>query len=310
MIQNYVFFVAGLGALAFGAELLVRGSSRLALALGVRPVVAGLTVVAFGTSMPEFFASFASALAGSEGIAIGNVVGSNVANVGIVAGLSALVRPLASDRATLRREVPFMILVSFVFLWFISDGLVSRLEGGVLFAGIVVFTVLSVVSAMRGAAVKADAPAPGGTRGGNAAMSAVGLAGLIAGAHFMVKGAVQIAAHFNVPEVIIGLSVVAVGTSLPELAASMAAAAHGESGICLGNVIGSNIFNILFVTGVVALAAPLHVERAMITQQTPAMIGFAAALALFMATGRRITRREGLLFVLSYAGFIVWIYGA
>jgi cation:H+ antiporter len=141
-------------------------------------------------------------------------------------------------------------------------------------------------------------------------MSVAGLAGLIAGAHLMVKGAVQIAAHFNVPEVIIGLSVVAVGTSLPELAASMAAAAHGESDICLGNVIGSNIFNILFVIGGVALVAPLHVERAMIMQQTPAMIGFVAALALFMATGRRITRWEGLLFVLAYAGFMVWIYGA
>jgi cation:H+ antiporter len=314
MLLNIVFFAVGLAVLTLGAEMLVRGSSRLALALGVRPVVVGLTVVAFGTSCPEFFVSFTSALAKSQGIAIGNVVGSNVANVGLVIGVSALIRPLVTDRTTLRREVPFMVFVSCLFLWFIWDGGVSRIEGGILFVGIILFTAGSVWMAMRGAVSPAaldglpDGDPARTSRGANTAMSIGGLVALIGGAQLMIKGAVYIASAYHVPELVIGLSVVAIGTSLPELAASVAAAAHGESDICLGNVIGSNIFNLLFVIGVVAMVAPLSVDRATITQQVPAMIGFGLALALFMGTGRSVSRKEGVVLLLLYAGFIAWVY--
>ena len=312
MLLHIVIFIAGLVVLYYGAEWLVKGSSRLALSFGIRPVVVGLTVVAFGTSCPEFFVSFASALKHSSGIAIGNIVGSNIANVGLVVGAAALVRPMAADRQILVREMPFMLAVSLLFWALVADGVVGRLDGAIFVAGIIGFTGLSIYFAMKQGKHAADVDGlegkPGGGRAGNLGLTVVGLAGLVLGAHLMVTGAVFIARVYHISEVVIGLSVVAIGTSLPELAASMVAAAHGEADLSIGNVIGSNIFNILFVIGVVSLIAPLPVERETIRLQMPAMIGFSAVMYFFMAIRRDINRIEGFLLLAAYVAFIVWVY--
>ena len=311
-----VLFLAGIALLIFGADLLVRGASRIALALGVSPLVVGLTVVAFGTSAPESAVSVKAALAGQADIAYGNVVGSNVFNVLFILGLSALVAPLLVDRQLMRRDVPIMIGSALLLPALALDGRLGRLDGALLFLGIVAYTAFSVVASRREAAARRDAaaesgpPEAPGSWGTNLLLVVAGLGMLVLGARWLVDGAVALARSFGVSELVIGLTIVAAGTSLPEVATSVLAAWRGQREIAVGNVVGSNIFNVLCVLGLAGLVAPSGVPVAAqaLAFDTPVMIAVSVACLPIFFTGHVIARWEGALFLffyIAYAAFLV-----
>lgn len=317
-----LLFVLGLAALILGAELLVRGASRLALSLGITPLVVGLTVVAFGTSAPELAVSVQSAWGGQVDIALGNVVGSNMFNVLVILGLSALITPLVVHQQVIRQEVPIMIGAS-LLLWVLAlDGGISRWEG-LLLAGLVVgYTVLLIRQSRREtAAVMADVEreyqdAFDGRASGwdthwgvQLLLILAGLALLVLGAHWLVESAVGFARALGVSELVIGLTVVAAGTSLPEVATSVMAAIRGERDIAVGNVVGSSIFNILAVLGISASLAPadLAVAPAMLAFDIPLMVAVAAACLPVFFTGNLIARWEGALFLTLYAAYTLYL---
>jgi cation:H+ antiporter len=316
---SVVLFIVGLLLLVAGAELLVRGATRLAGVAGVSPLVIGLTVVAFGTSSPELAVSMQAALAGRPELAVGNVVGSNIFNVLFILGLSALVAPLIVDKQLIRWDVPLMIGASVALLLVGLDGRVGRLDGLVLAAGLLAYVAWSVRQSRRqSAAVQAEYAAefaaPPGT--GAAALAlhvafiVAGLATLVVGAHWLVNGAAAIARALGMSELVIGLTVVAAGTSLPEVATSVVASLKGERDIAVGNVVGSNLFNILGVLGLSAAvsAGGVHVPAAALRVDMPVMIGVAVVCLPIFFTGHRISRGEGVLLValyLAYTAFLV-----
>jgi cation:H+ antiporter len=313
MALDIVYLAAGLAIIYFGAEFLVRGSKNLALAMGIRPMIVGLTVVAFGTSMPEFFVSFTSALKNSSSIAVGNIVGSNICNIGLILGMAALVRPLTVDSGMLKREMPIMLGASLLFWALISDGSVGRLDGALLMAGIVIFTFQQICSARKEISdgkngTEGETSAPDKSRLKNILFALGGIAGLVVGANLMITGAVSLALKLGVSELVIGLSIVAFGTSLPELATSMVAAARKESDISVGNVVGSNIFNILFVIGITSLVNPIPVDPSVVSTQMPAMLAFSVVLLPFMILKRDINRLEGFILLVAYIAYIFLIF--
>ncbi|MFN7989246.1 MAG: calcium/sodium antiporter [Thermoanaerobaculia bacterium] len=309
-----VLFLAGIVLLVVGADLLVRGASRLALAAGVSPLVVGLTVVAFGTSAPEMAVSVKAAVTGQADIAYGNVVGSNVFNVLFILGLSALVAPLLVDRQLMRRDVPIMIGTSLLLPALAFDGRIGRLDGALLFAGIVAYTLYSVVQSRREAAARREAdpgekPGPTGPAAVNVLLVLGGLAMLVLGARWLVGGAVELARAFGVSELVIGLTIVAAGTSLPEVATSVLAAFRGQREIAVGNVVGSNVFNILCVLGLAGLVAPggVPVAPQALAFDTPVMIAVAVACLPIFFTGHVIARWEGGLFLFFYAAYTAFL---
>ena len=309
-----VLFLAGIGLLILGADLLVRGASRLALAAGVSPLVVGLTVVAFGTSAPEMAVSVKAAVAGQADIAYGNVVGSNTFNVLFILGLSALVAPLLVDRQLMRRDVPIMIGTSLLLPALALDGRIGRLDGALLFAGIVAYTVYSVVQSRKEAAARREAqpdakPEPTGPAFANVLLVLGGLAMLVLGARWLVGGAVEFARALGVSELVIGLTIVAAGTSLPEVATSVLAALRGQREIAVGNVVGSNVFNILAVLGLAGLVAPsgIPVAPQALSFDTPVMIAVAVACLPIFFTGHVIARWEGGLFLFFYAAYTAFL---
>jgi len=321
-----LLFVVGLFALYFGAEGLVRGAAELARAFRIRPVIIGLTVVAFGTSAPELVVSLIAAVRRSEALAVGNIVGSNIANVGLILGLAALLRPLRVEQGLIRKEVPMMLAASFLLWGLAWDLSIGRVEGGLLFSGLLAFILYSIRGAklqeMDGAdsqgakrprglkqAGAGEAPAPAGSKAilRNALLVVIGLGGLLLGAQLLVRSAVAIARAIGVSEGIIGLSLVAVGTSLPELATSAVAAVKREADISVGNIVGSNLFNILSVIGLVALVRPLPVEPSWLTLQFPVMLLFSLALLPIMVGGR-ISRLEGGVLFAGYVAFLAWLF--
>jgi len=312
MVIDIVYLAAGLAVIYFGAEFLVRGSKNLALAMGIRPMIVGLTVVAFGTSMPEFFVSFTSALKNSSSIAVGNIVGSNICNIGLILGMAALVRPLSVNSGMLKREMPIMLGASLLFWALIADGSIGRLDGALLMAGIVLFTFQQIQSARKEIAAGkngvGEESAPDNSKLKNLLFALGGIAGLVVGANLMITGAISLALKIGVSELVVGLSIVAFGTSLPELATSMVAAARKESDISIGNVVGSNIFNILFILGLTALVSPIPVEASVISTQTPAMLAFSVVLLPFMIFKRDINRLEGFILLAAYVAYVVWIF--
>ena len=315
-----VFFIAGLVLLALGAEMLVRGASRLALTFGISPLVVGLTVVAFGTGSPELAVSLQSGLAGQGGIAIGNVIGSNIFNVLFVLGLSALLIPLTVTPQVIRQEIPFMVGVS-VLLWgLVFDGHLGRWESALLFALLVIYTVFLIWQSRRAQKKVqrqfAEALSPPAASAWDrhwpvqVLLVVAGLALLVLGARWLVEGAVAFAIYLGVSKLVIGLTIVAVGTSLPEIATSVIAAIRGERDMAVGNVIGSNIFNILGVLGITGLVAPVGLTVA------PGVLGFgilvmlAAAIACIPVafTGRVIARWEGGLFLFYFAAYTTYLF--
>jgi cation:H+ antiporter len=303
--------LAGAALLYGGAEGLVRGASSLALRLGMTPLVIGLTVVAFGTSTPELVVSVEAALAGKGSLAVGNVVGSNIGNVGLILGLSALIAPLAVQARIIRLDLPLLVLVSAGVAVLLLDGEMGRGEGALLFAGLIAYVGFTLRASRRESAAVAQEFAEGVPRPtGSAALDAVlvlgGLALLAVGARLLVSGATTIAQAAGVEEAVIGLTVVAIGTSLPELATSVVAALKGEGDIAVGNVVGSNLFNILGILGIAALVRPLS-AGGIDAVDLWVMLGAAVLLLPMMWTGRRVSRLEGGVLVAGYVAYVAYL---
>ncbi len=314
-ILTITLFVAGGVLLAVGAEALVRGAARIAVSAGISPLVVGLTVVAFGTGAPELAVSFGSALTGDADIAVGNVVGSNIMNVLFILGVSALVAPLVVAQQLIRLDVPLMIGASLLLLAFAASGTVSTIEGGGLVLGIVVYTVWAIRKSRRESrevAAEYDSEFEyGRSRGGmlfDVVLVIVGIGLLLLGSKWFVDGATEFAELLGVSELVIGLTIVAAGTSMPEVATSVLASIRGERDIAVGNVVGSNLFNILGVLGLTALAADggVAVADAALRFDMPVMVA-AAVLCLPIFVGGRINRWEGGLFLAYYVAYTVYL---
>ena len=302
MLLDSLSLAGGLALLVGAASLLVRGAAALALRFGLSPLVVGLTVVAFGTSAPELVVSVQAALAGAGGIAVGNVVGSNVANVGLILGLSVVVRPIVSDASVLRRDLPVLVGATLLGAALLLDREVGRVDGAVLALGLVVYLGWSVRTARRERDA-GDLPASTDSPWLDAFFVALGLGGLVIGADLFVGGAVGLAEAAGVSNAVIGLTVVALGTSMPELATSIVAAVRGESEIAVGNVVGSNLFNVLGILGVAALVEPLAAPGLQLVDLA-VMTVLALALVPMMGSGRRLVRVEGALLVAGYLGYV------
>ncbi|HUT97850.1 MAG TPA: calcium/sodium antiporter [bacterium] len=300
--------LVGFAALVVGADLLVRGSSKIAAGFGVPPVVIGLTLVAYGTSAPEFAVSTAASLRGAGAIALGNVTGSNIANIGLILGLASLVRPLEVESTLVKREAPLLILLSLGVPLLFLGGVLERWAGILLFAGGIGFTWWSLASARSGADRPVREKLVARDWLLNLLFVGAGLAGLFFGGRWLVSGAVEMAGRLGVSERVIGLTIVAVGTSLPELATSMVAAVKGESDIAVGNIVGSNIFNLLFVLGGAATLAPFaaDVRWPGVWPDFLVALVFAAILWPFARSGRRLERWEGGVLIALYAAFVAF----
>jgi cation:H+ antiporter len=311
-MTSYLFIAAGLALLFGGGELLVRQAASLGVRLGVTPLLVGLTVVAYGTSTPELVVSVRAALADSADIALGNVVGSNIANVALILGIAALIRPLSVKAQLLRVDVPLMVAVSLLLLLLLWDGQLSRLEGGLLVAGVAAYTLLAIALARRerSAEVRSEfaqaVPPARFPVWGQILLIVVGLGLLMVGADWLVRGAVTLAQGWGVSEAVVGLTIVAVGTSLPELATSVVAAVRRQGDIAIGNVVGSNIYNILGILGVAALLQPLQASGVQAADLW-IMLGVAAVCLPLMRTGFVISRAEGALLVAGYAAYVIYL---
>ena len=316
--MSLLWFVLGLVALVVGAEALVRGASRLALSFGISPLVVGLTVVAFGTSSPELAVSVQSALSGQVDLAIGNVVGSNVFNVLFILGASALIVPLLVHQQLVRQEVPLMIGSSLLVWGLAADGGIGRWDGALLAGLLAAYTLFVIRQSRREDRSVHDEYAEGMPGDGSAwdrhwavqvLLVTAGLGMLVLGADWLVEAAIAFARAFGVSELVIGLTIVAAGTSLPEVATSILAAVRGERDIAVGNVVGSNIFNLLGVLGVSALVAPtgLAMAPAVLSFDLPVMTAVAVACLPVFFTGNRIDRWEGLVFLAYYVAYTVYL---
>jgi cation:H+ antiporter len=314
-IMLVFILISALLCLIAGAELLVRGASRLAAAAAISPLVVGLTVVAYGTSMPEMVVSVMSGISGQPDIALGNVVGSNIFNVLFILGISALIAPLVVSWQLVRLDVPVMIAVSVVAFFFGVDGRIGPAEGSALLAGILAYTVFLIRQSRKdGLAPDTGGEASGKVRSvsswvADLAFILGGLGLLILGGRWLVDVSVSLARAWGVGELVIGLTVVAAGTSLPEVATSIVATVRGERDIAVGNVVGSNIFNLLAVLGLSGLLTPggIPVSPGALSFDMPVMVAVALACLPIFFTGGVIARWEGALFLAYYAAYTVYL---
>lgn len=306
----------GLVFLYYGAEWLVKGAAELAIRFGISPLMVGLTVVAFGTSAPELVVSVKASLDGSGGMAIGNVVGSNICNIALVLGIGAVIFPLAIQRQVIRRELPILLVSTIIFLVMMRDGALGRLESAALCGGIVLYVIASVIEARKeDPTVSEDVPpevieaarqSGAGRILFDLVLIVVGVVLLVIGADKMVYGGANIARFYEVPEAIIGLTLFAFGTSLPELATSVVAAIRKQGDIIVGNAVGSCIFNLLAVLGVAGLAAPLQGDGVTVVH-LGVMLGVTVILMPMMWHRMKLDRWEGVLLSLGYLGFTAWL---
>jgi cation:H+ antiporter len=322
----WLLLVVGLGLLVAGAETLVRGAVRVASRLGLSPLIIGLTLVAFGTSSPELFVSLQASLNGQADLSLGNVVGSNIFNVLAILGISAVIAPLSVSRQLIRLDVPLMIGVSFLLLLFSVDGMLGRSDGIVLLVGILVYTTFLIVQGRKESSDAADdeyAQEYGQAMTAQSPLAVVvdvsliglGLVLLAVGSQLLIHSSVTIARSWGVSEIVIGLTILAAGTSLPELFTSVVASWRGERDIAVGNVVGSNIFNILAVLGVTASVAPdgIVIAQSALYFDIPVMIVVAIACLPVFFSDRSIDRWEGVLFLgyyLAYAAYLVFAANA
>jgi cation:H+ antiporter len=309
MTLAILMFCAGLLLLYFGAEYLVNGSSSLALSFGVRPLVIGMTVVSFATSMPELLVSLLALGKGSSDIAVGNILGSNISNIALILGVSAMVVPLSVRRSLLKRELPFMLLSTMVLWTLCLDKVLTRFDAGVLLVLMVFFIYYCLKTARLSGS---DLPLPEASverqkesRRRDWIYILAGIGGLGFGADWMVGAAVFMARSIGLSELFIGTTIVALGTSLPELAASLMSVAKGEMDIGIGNVVGSNIFNILFVLGVTPLFAPIVVESSVLHFELPAVMLFSVLMLPLCLHGYVLGRKKGIFLVAGYIVFIL-----
>jgi cation:H+ antiporter len=313
MLVACLFIAISCVILFAGAELLVRGGASMALKLGLTPLVVGLTVVAFGTSAPELIVSLKAAWIGQSDIAIGNVVGSNIFNIAIILGLAAAVFPITTNLQVLRWDAPVLLAVTLLVPLTFLDGQVSRVEGVILAVGILAYTGWAVRMAKKdeklGHEAHVDVPEieKKGTLFSDILKVVAGLGVLVLGSRILVTNAVTVAQGLGVSEAIIGLTIIAAGTSMPELATSVVAAIRKQSDIALGNVLGSNLFNILFVLGGSAAVHPVKTSGLQPVDLW-VMIGLTVVLVPMLATGRRLSRPEGLLLVATYIGYLAYMW--
>ncbi len=312
MGMSLVLIAAGMFLLIGGAESLVRGAARLALAFRIPPLVVGLTVVAFSTSSPELAVCANAAATGQPEIAVGNVVGSCILNVLFILGLSAMIMPLEVSRRVLRVDLLVMIGVAALLLVLSLDGMVSRGDGALLCAGIVAYTILQVILARREAEPGGGGAAPPGRASAvtvNLLLVAGGLALLVLGSRWLVEGAVAVARHFGVSDLVVGLTVVTAGTTMPEAVTAVIASMRGQRDLAVGNVVGSNIFNVLAVMGIAAVASGsgVPVSPAAIRFDMPVMVVVAAACLPVFFNSYRITRWEGAMFFFYYVAYTTYV---
>ncbi|RKT44760.1 calcium/sodium antiporter [Thiocapsa rosea] len=316
MLLTILTLAVGLVLLTAGAESLVRGASNIAARLGIPSLIVGLTIVAFGTSAPEMAVSVAAAWSDQADIALGNVVGSNIFNVLFILGLSALVVPLAIGSQLIRVDVPLMIGASILVLLLALDGHIGRLDGAILFSGIILYTGFQIRQGLRERTSLADRVNPGDDRSLSSTHWWIdplwvlgGLVILVIGSRLLVTSAVSIAQALGVSELVIGLTIVAAGTSLPELATSVVASIRGERDIAVGNVVGSNVFNLLAVLGLASLVSPsgIAVAEQALRFDLPVMVAVAIACLPIFVTGREIARWEGGLFFAYYLAYTAYV---
>lgn len=301
--MTYVFFVVGLLALFFGGEYLVRGASAIARHFRLSPIVIGLTIVGFGTSAPELLVSVQAALAGSPSIAIGNVVGSNIANILLILGVSALIAPLVIPARKLWRDLAFMLAATGIFWVMLADGNITRTEGILLLLGLVVFLATAFLT---GKSEPEEATLGDIPQWKAWAMTLGGLVVLVIGARFLVDSATELARGFGISEAVIGLTIVAVGTSLPELATSAVAAFRKQTEIAVGNIVGSNIFNIFGILGTMAVLAPIPSEARFATIDMPWAAGTAIGLTVLAFALGGLPRVAGAILLAAYGGYL-WL---
>jgi len=319
VIASAALIVGGIAFLYFGAEWMIRGASNLGARAGVPPIIIGLTVVSLGTSAPEFVVCIMAALQGNPDLAMGNVLGSNLANVGLILGLAALFRPLEVAGPVIRRDIPWMLVVTFLVLPLLMGFELGILEGLILIAVLVTYLLFLVrATRMHGVAALGEAarrmepltekplkPATGIAL--PIVLVVVGSLALMAGGRGVVWGATDLAVTMGVSDLLVGLSVVAVGTSLPELAATMVAAVRNEADLAVGNIVGSNLFNLTFVLGGTALVAPIAVPVRVLVVDYPAVLLISLLLFPLALNQRRIGRGEGVVLLFLYAAAWVWI---
>lgn len=321
-----IILILGLVGLYFGAEFLIRGGSSLALAAGVKKVVVGLTVVAFGTSLPEMVVSVTSTIGGEYGIALGNVVGSNIANIALVLGIAAIIRPIDVEDVVIKFDMWVVLGATLIFMFLFTDGVISFFDGLVLLFGFTGYMMMIFFTAKEHH-IADEVEGKKGNVPLNFILVISGLVVLVLGAQFTVEGAVDIALRIGVSPLIVGLTIVAIGTSLPELATAIVAQIKKESDITVGNLIGSNIFNILFVIGVAACVSPIAIKNPggdglkILSETTgklmnpnaisniymPIMLAIAVILLPILFTGKKVTRAEGVILLLGYIGYIAYI---
>lgn len=311
---SLLWLAIGSAALYYGAEWLVSGGSKTAKKLGISPLIIGLTLVAYGTSAPELVVSVDAALAGEGGISIGNVVGSNICNIALILGLCAVITPLTVNRAMLKSDVPVMAAtaVAFCLIYWWQDG-IGRIGGLILFAGFVLYNIKVIISAKKEAAANSlnESAEEDGEKAEKPLylyllLAVFGLVVLVLGSKAFLRGAIEIAKLTGLSNTVIGLTIVAVGTSLPELATSVVAAIKGERDIAIGNVVGSNIFNILLIMGVAPLIAPLTGANIQFWDLV-ALLATTFLLIPFMITGFRLNRAEGVILLAMYGAYTAWL---
>ena len=301
--MEYILLIVGFVLLIKGADFFVDGSAALAGYLKVPSVIIGLTIVAIGTSLPEAAVSISAGLAGSNEIAVSNIVGSNIFNTLVVVGASALIRPFAADSQIVKRDLPVNFLVTVILYIMVIGGMLSRIEGLILLAGIITYITIMVRSALKNRVEEEIEPI---SLSKAALFIALGLAAVVFGGDVVVDSATAIAKSLGLSETLIGLTIVAIGTSLPELVTSVVASRKGESGLALGNAIGSNIFNILFILGMSSTLMPIPVVSENITDAL-VLIGICVLIYAFARFGEKIGRIKGLIMIAIYIAYTAYI---
>ncbi len=310
IIMLWLSIISGLVLLTIGAETLINGASALARRFGMSELLIGLTLVGFGTSTPELVASLSAAFAGSPGLAVGNVVGSNIANILLILGLSALIAPIAVGEKGFRRDAAVMAGATLTAIAISFTGEFGRITGGAFVAALAAYLAWAYLSEKQAGAAKVqndEQALPDGNLIRPLLFAAAGLALLIVGADLLVSGAIGVARTLNVSETLIGLTIVALGTSLPELVTSVMASLRGKSDLALGNIVGSNIYNLLGILGATALIHPVAAPLAIVRFDNWVMLAATAALIVFAFTRNRIDRWEGAVLTAGYGGYIAWL---
>lgn len=310
--MTYFLIIAGFALLLFGGESVVRGSVALAQRLGVSPLIVGLTIVGFGTSLPEMVVSVNAALVGSPGLAVGNVVGSNIANILLILGVAAVIAPIAVHPGAVKRDLLGMSAATLVYVGLGMSGQIVFWQGVLMLIALMSYIGFTVWHDNKSNDEAAEMHRDEAAEMGEIPLRTVSIAGIIivglfavvVGAEWLITGATTLATEFGVPEEVIGLTVVAIGTSLPELATSIVAAYRGHSDVCVGNVLGSNLFNLFGITGVTALFAPLPFSDKIVSFDLWILLAATAIIIPFMLTGRRISRPEGIVLLILYVSFI------